>query len=109
MPTTINVNGRTIHIEGNATGVSISNGVVTVGGKVVASDLSGVVRIEWSGPLASLKADAPVSVQGDVAGDVDAEGPVTCRDVTGSVRANGPVTCGRVGGNLKANGPVITR
>lgn len=103
------INGNRIDVSGNADNISIVNGTITVGDVVVSSDLKGIVRVEWSGPLASLKCDAPVNVSGNVAGDVKAEGPVNCGAVTGSVKAEGPVNCGSVGGSVKASGPVIHR
>lgn len=111
---TITINGKT-YVGQN---ISVVNGKVLIDGKSQDDTLSGVVRIEVTGDLASLQCDAPVVVTGnvkgnincdgpctcgDVEGDVDADGPVTCGDVKGNVEADGPCTCGKVGGNVKAS------
>lgn len=101
------VNGVTFEVDA-AANVVVRNGSVSVGGKTIVEGLSGVVRVEWQGPLATLQSDASVTC-GDVAGGVDAGGSVQCRDVRGSVSAGGSVQCGSVGGSVRAGGSVSHR
>ena len=103
----ITINGVTYQTDGSAQ-IVINNGTVTVGGKHVVGGLSGVVRVEWAGPLASLQSDASV-ICGDVSGDVDAGGSVQSHNVNGSVSAGGSVNCGAVGGKVRAGGSVNCR
>ncbi len=100
---TITINGRTY--KGGS--ISIINNKVTIDGVVQNEAFPGneVVRIEVTGDLASLKCDAPLVVTGDIKGDVEVDGPLTCGDIGGDVEADGPVTCGDVDGNVNANGP----
>ena len=105
MGTTITINGSTTVIHGNATNVVIRNGVISVGGNVVATDLQGVVKVEWQGPLASVQCDAAVQC-GDVHGSVESGNSTTCANVTGDVRAGNSVHCGKVGGSVRAGNKV---
>lgn len=103
----ITINGRTISVSGS--NIVVTNNTVIVDGKVVSEGLSGIVRIEWAGPLASLDCGASVNVAGDVQGTVDAGGSVTCRSVGGDVDAGGSVNCGAVAGKVRAGGSVVHR
>ena len=86
---------------GNVNNVTIRNGKVTIDGVLQEGNpLSGIVRIEVKGDLASLNTDANVVVGGDVRGDVDAGGNVTCANVGGYVDAGCNVTCANVGGQM---------
>lgn len=103
----ISVNGTTYELPDGATDVRISGGTLTVGGAPIASGLSGEVRVRWEGPLASLDCrHGSVTVEGDVAGDVDCGGSATCGNVGGSVDAGGSVSCGNVTGDVDAGGSV---
>lgn len=103
MSSSITINGRT-YIGGS---ISVINGTVIIDGVVQEGDkLSGVVRIEVSGDLASLHTDASVTVAGDVRGDLNAGGSVTAGPVGGSVNAGGSISCGSVGGRVSAGGSV---
>jgi hypothetical protein len=81
---TIVINGRRITVAGND--ISIINGIVKVGGKVIDESLSGVAQISWEGPLANLTTDTSVSC-GNVSGSVNAGSSVSCDSVGGSVSA----------------------
>jgi phage baseplate assembly protein gpV len=104
----ITINGKTITIQGNASNVTIVNGTVTVNGKTIASDLSGIVEVKWEGPAASVQSDAAVTC-GDVQGNVRAAGSVNAANVGGDVRAGGSVNCDKVGGGVQAGGSVNCR
>jgi hypothetical protein len=100
-----------IKIDGRvfaARSISIVNGVVTIDGKRIDGELSGVVRIEVDGDLASLTTDTEVHC-GAVHGNVHAGMSVTCGDVKGDVDAGMSVTCGSVGGDVDAGMDVTMR
>jgi hypothetical protein len=101
---TVKIDGRTF--SGN--NIRIVNGVVTIDGKRIDGNLSGVVRIEVEGDLASLTTDTEVHC-GVVHGNVRAGMSVTCGDVRGSVDAGMSVTCGNVGGDVDARMGVTMR
>jgi hypothetical protein len=96
------INGQRFEIEGDCNNVSISNGEIRIGGNVIQSGLSGIVKVEWSGPLANLSADAGVTINGNVKGSVKAGTSVNCGDVGGDVKAGTGVNCGKVGGSVQA-------
>ena len=99
------VNGVRIETNGSSN-ISVSNGTVYVGGEMVKDGLSGIVKVEFIGDLASLKADGSVDVQGSVKGNVDCGGSCNCGDVDGSVDSGGSTNCGNVKGDVDAGGSV---
>jgi hypothetical protein len=99
------VNGTRVEVP-DGRSVRVDGGTVTVGDTQVVTGLSGVVRVEWSGPAADVHSDAAVTVHGSVSGRVSANGSVSCGDVGGGVDARGSVTCGAVGGSVRAGGSV---
>ena len=119
---TISINGRSFSFSGG--NVLISNGQVTINGQRFGDDLKGDVvhlKIEGNVNYITVK-NGSVEVIGNVHGDVDAGGAITCGSVgkdadaggsitcgsvKGDVDAGGSVTCGTVGGNIKAGGSVI--
>ena len=107
MKNKITINGVTIEVDSsNGSSINVRNGVVSVGGVVVQTGLSGVVEIIWSGPAASINADGSVTVNGEVKGDVDAGGSINCGNVSGSADAGGSINCGNIGGNADAGGSI---
>jgi hypothetical protein len=104
---TIIINGKTFQVSGQNIGV-INNSII-VDGVVVESGLSGIVKIEFHGNLASLQTSGDVVVHGDVAGDISASGDVRCGDVKGNVKASGDINCGHVDGKVYASGDVICK
>ncbi|MEK4025313.1 hypothetical protein [Sporosarcina sp. FSL W7-1283] len=104
---TININGKSISVQGN--NVSVIGNKVYVDGKLVEEGLSGYVEISFTGDLANLKVDGSVNVKGNIHGNVDVGGSVTCGNVNGSVDAGGSITCGSVDGNVDAGGSVSIR
>jgi hypothetical protein len=121
---TISVNGNVFTVPDGAS-VTINNGSITVGGRTVGSNLTGIVEVRWEGPAADIKSDANltvkghvggkvdvdgnVSVSGDVLGDVEAGGNVSCGSVSKNIRAGGNIACGSVGGDAKAGGNLVCR
>lgn len=97
----ITVNGKTYETEGK--NISVINGVVTVDGKQVGGEVSGVVEIKFEGDLASLKSDASVSC-GNVQGTVQAGGSVNADNVGGDINAGGSVNCDATYGTVTARG-----
>lgn len=103
---TITINGKTFTTKGN--NISVINDKVMVDGVIIESGLSGIVKIQFYGDLASLDANIAeitgnvigkvdsntLKVTGDIRGNVDSN-TVTCKDIYGSVDAN------VVNGNIK--------
>ena len=103
---TINVNGRTITVPDGCL-LSIINGIVLVDGKPWDGEkLTGIVKIDVTGTLLNLSSDQSVEVHGDVQGDLNAKGSVSCNNVGGSVDSGGSCSCDDVQGNVKAGGSV---
>ena len=106
------VNGTTYQVQGNR--INVRKRTIYVGDKVVIDNLSGTVKIEFQGDLASLDCNTAtvngnvngdvdansLTVTGDVAGDVDCTS-IKCRDVGGDVDGTS-VTCGKVRGDVDA-------
>lgn len=65
-------------------------------------------RIEfcYEGPALNIRSDFAVNCEGDVEGNIEAGGSVTCNDVGGDVKASGSVTCDSVKGHVNASGSV---
>lgn len=104
MKNRIVINGVAIEVEGG--NVSVYNGTLYIDDRPVQSGLSGQVHVYWYGDLATLDADGPVTLHGNVYGNVSANGRVDCHEVKGSCHANGRVGAARVGGSIHANGRV---
>jgi cytoskeletal protein CcmA (bactofilin family) len=102
----ITINGTTY----SGRNVTIRNGDVIIDGVKIDGDKhSGTLELKITGNLTSLKADCDVHVTGDVGGDVDAGGSVSCGNVNGNVDAGGSVNCESVGGDVDAGGSVFHR
>lgn len=102
---TITINGVTIETNGSSN-ISVNGDSVYVGGKLIKSGLSGIVKIEFEGDLAKLQTDGSATINGDVKGNVDCGGSCQCGNVGGFVDAGGSVTCGNVKGDVDAGGSV---
>ena len=98
------INGKRIETA-SGSNVSIIDGTVTVDGVTVESGLQGVVRVEWEGPLANLRADGSVTC-GDVAGNVSAGGSVHAGNIQSSVTAGGSVHAEDITGSVTAGGSI---
>ena len=86
---TIIINGNKIQVAGN--NISVNNDSVYVDWKLVQGGLQGIVKLEFKGDLVQLKSSASVTVNGDVKGNVDAGGSVSCGHIGGSVDAGSSV------------------
>lgn len=60
----------------------------------------------YEGPALNIRSDFAVSVEGDVEGNIEAGGSVTCDAVGGSIKAGGGVSCDDVKGDVNAGGVV---
>ena len=98
------INGKVFIVEGN--NISVGNGCVIVDGKVVQSELSGIVKVQFEGDLASLKSDCSIEVHGDIKGNTKSGGSMTCRNIEGNVSTGGSVHCGNVVGDIDAGGSI---
>lgn len=95
---TIIINDKSFTTKGN--NISVIDDKVMVDGVVIESGLSGIVKIQFEGDLASLDANVveitgnvigkvdsnTLKVTGDIRGNVDGT-TVTCKDIYGSVDA----------------------
>lgn len=104
---TIVINGKTIQASGR--NISVINNSVIVDGVVVESGLSGIVKVEFQGDLASLQSSGDAVVNGNVSGNVTVSGDLKCGDINGDVKASGDIRCGQVSGNVRASGDVICK
>jgi len=78
--------------------IVVRNGKVIVDGEVIKDGLSGTVKIEFQGDLASLDCTTAV-VNGNVKGDVDGTTITINGNVQGSVDGT-TIKCGDVGGDV---------
>jgi phage baseplate assembly protein gpV len=117
------VNGTRVEVP-DGSNVSVINGVIYIDDQPFGGDSkpTGVTKLVIEGAVVNIKTDrASVEVHGEVKGDVDAGGSVTCgnvggkvssggsancRDVNGNVSAGGSVNCGKVSGKVSAGGSV---
>jgi hypothetical protein len=104
---TVNVNGKTIRVHGS--NISIINGKIIVDGKpiqealdepnitvIVEGDcqtLSTYGNVEVRGSVGNVDCRGSCHVEGNVTGNIDASGSVTCGDVSGDIDAHGSVRC----------------
>ena len=92
----MNINGKSYNVAGN--NIVVNNGSVFVDGILIEGGLSGIVKIEFNGDLASLNCNT-VEISGNVQGDVKCN-TIKCGDVGGDVKGN-TIKCGNVAGNVK--------
>ncbi len=98
---TIVVNGKTYYGKS----VSVINDQVYIDGKLASEEkYTGIVEVKITGDVSLVKSDAPVTIEGNVTGDVTSGGYVSCKNVTGNVKASGYISCDDVKGNASAGG-----
>ena len=95
---TININGNSFSVSGN--NITVINGKVMVDGKVVQDNLSGIVKIEFTGDLAKLDCNT-AEVHGNINGSVNTNS-LECGNIMGNVDANS-VKCETIIGDVDAN------
>lgn len=104
---TISANGKTIRVRGN--NISVINDKIIVDGKVLdesmdfknitvivegdCKELYACGNVEIRGNCGSVDCNGSCYITGDVEGDVDASGSVTCGNVGGDIDAHGSVRC----------------
>ena len=94
----MNINGKDYSVFGR--NIVVNNNSVYVDDVLIEGGLSGIVKIEFIGDLASLDCNT-ASISGNVQGDVKAN-TIKCGDVGGDVKGN-TVKCGNVSGSVKGN------
>lgn len=112
--TKVTINGNVIEVPDDAS-ISVVGNQVLINGKsgvhtsFSSSEInfSNDLKIEIVGSPLNIHAErGSVSVKGNVAGNIDCNGSVSCGDVKGSIDCNGSINCGNVGGNIDAGGSV---
>lgn len=101
----VTVNGKTIKVRGNS--ITVINDKIIVDGKVLDEAFdSPNITVIVEGDCKILSACGNVEVKGN-AGNIDCRGSCHIEgNVTGNVDASGSVTCGDVGGDIDASGSV---
>ena len=106
---TVRINGVTF--SGNS--VSIKNGKVSIDGEVIDTGTEKNIRIEVTGNIEKINADAcdSISVSGTAGPITTMSGDVTCGNVDGSVSTmSGDVRCGVVCGSVSTmSGDIIRK
>lgn len=90
------INGESFDVKGKS--IVVKNGKVIVDGDLVKDGLSGTVKIEFKGDLASLDCTNAV-VNGNVKGDVDCTSIIVNGNVGGNVDGT-TIKCGDIGGDV---------
>jgi cytoskeletal protein CcmA (bactofilin family) len=98
----VTINGKTY--RGNS--ITVINDRVIIDGKEVSEASEDTLTIsKVEGPIV-LECHKALVIKGNVKGDIDARGSVTCEDVEGDIRSDGSVSCGDVSGSVFASGSV---
>ncbi len=93
---TITINGKKNSVSGK--NIRVEDDKIYVDNVLVSEGLSGIVKIEFTGDLASLDCTT-AKINGSIKGDVDCT-TINCGDVEGNVDAT-TIHCLNVGGNVK--------
>jgi hypothetical protein len=101
---TIIINGTKIQTNGK--NISVIGNQVCIDGQMILGDLSGIVEIKFEGDLASLKCQGSATINGNIKGDVDIGGSLSCNDIIGNVDVGGSIKCGNISGDVDAGGSV---
>lgn len=101
----VTINGKTIRVNGS--NISIIDDQIIVDGKPINEALDKPnITVIVEGDCRILNACGNVTVKGN-AGNIDCRGSCHVEgNVTGNVDASGSVTCGDVGGDIDASGSV---
>lgn len=108
--TVITVNGKRYEVEGKNSSIIVKNNRVFVNGKELddfSESKTKTVEIKVEGDVGKLEVhDGNATINGNVEGDADAGGDMSCKEVKGKVMAGGDVKCGNVGGSVQVGGDV---
>ena len=101
----VNINGRTIRIQGNGS-ICIRDGAIYVDGVQQDCNLEGNVTIVVEGNCLDISTPGNVEVRGSCK-NIDCGGSATIHgDVIGNVDAGGSIHCGNVQGDADAGGSI---
>lgn len=92
---TVVINDVTIECESN--NISITNNKVHFDGKTV--EINGDCSISGNSKI-NITCDKNVIIQGNVTGNVSAEGNISCGNIVGKVKASGNLNCGNIVGGV---------
>jgi hypothetical protein len=104
---TIIINGTKIQTNGK--NISVIGNSIYVDNDLVIGDLKGTVNVRFEGDLASLKCNGSATINGNIKGNVDVGGSLTCNDIVGNVDTGGSLKCGNISGDVDAGGSVSMR
>jgi hypothetical protein len=105
MASKINVNGVDYTIEKGEAVVIIGDKINVRG--AIDTTLKEKIDITITGDPCFVDCNGSLTVHGDINGNVDVSGNITCGNVEQSVDAGGNVTCHNVSGMVDAGGNVI--
>lgn len=88
--------------------VSINNGRITINGRN-QDGIKDRTNVSIKGDINNLTVDGDAEINGNVKGDVDAGGNVSCHDVNGNIDAGGNVIAKNAKHNIDAGGNVIVQ
>ena len=95
---TIIINGVKIQTSGSS--ISVNGNSIYVNGSLIMGDLKGTIDIKFEGDLASLQCQGTSTIHGNINGDVDVNGSLTCKDIVGDVNVGGSLKCGNISGDI---------
>jgi hypothetical protein len=101
---TIIINGQKFEVNSGSRIDISGNSIIIDGNKKNFDDV--ILNISIEGNLQSISSKRSIHISGGNAGNVNANGSVTCENVIGSIDAGGSVTCNDVGGDVDAGGSV---
>ena len=102
---TVVIGNRVIQTSGGSVSI-INNRVYVDGVEISDGETKSPVKLIIEGDAMKVSTEGEVEVHGNVLGELEAGGNVTCGDTGATVKAGGNVTCGNVTGDVKASGNV---
>lgn len=103
----ISINGKKYYVQGN--NITMINDKIYVDGKEITSTESQIVNIIVKGNVNQVQCNGSVEIYGDVKGDINCGGSVTCKNITGDIDCGGSVKCTNVTGDIDCGGSVFLK
>ena len=99
------VNDKTYYVQGN--NITMINDKIYVDGKKITSGESQSITIIVEGNVNHVQCNGTVEVHGDVNGNIDCGGSVSCGNITGNIDCGGSVICKEVKGDIDAGDSIV--